>query len=74
MKLSNSSILTLTTTMTSCMTLCEIQNRGLVLIHCLNNSTRENVIIPPQEETIPNLEILEISTLLIACHSMGLQV
>jgi len=45
--------------MASCMILCEIQNHGLVLIYCLNNSTRGNFIIPSQEETIPNLEILD---------------
>jgi len=45
--------------MTSCMTLCEIQNDGLVLIYYLNNSTRGNFIIPSQEETIANLEILD---------------
>ena len=44
---------------TSCMTLCEIKNNGLVLIYCLNNSTRGNYIIPSQEETIPNLEIFD---------------
>ena len=41
------------------MTLCEIQNDGLVLIYYLNNATRGNFIIPSQEETIPNLEILD---------------
>jgi len=44
--------------MTSCMTLCQIKNHRLVLICCLNNSTRGISIIPSQEETIPNLEIL----------------
>ena len=44
--------------MTSCMTLCQIKNHRLVLICCLNNSTRGISIISSQEETIPNLEIL----------------
>jgi len=40
------------------MTLCQIKNPRLVLICCLNNSTRGIFIIPSQEETILNLEIL----------------
>ena len=41
------------------MTLCEIKHHGLALIYRLNNSTRGNSLIPSQEETIPNLEILD---------------
>ena len=41
------------------MTLCEIKHYGLVLIYGLNNSTRENSLVPSQEVTIPNVEILD---------------
>ena len=59
MQLSNILNSDLNPNMASCMTLCEIKHHYLVLIYRLNNSIRGNSIIPFQEETVPNLEILD---------------
>ena len=49
--------------MTSYMILCEIEQHGVILINYLNNSMRGKFIILSQEETIPDLETLDLVAL-----------